>query len=220
MRIQDFDISINLLSVLMWQDNEAPAFTELIRLKNQWYARNYSDFWQGWERDVFDLNTANDFGLSVWARILGVPMQVTLGPQDLNKPTFGFGSFNQNFGRGNFTRKSEATLSLSTEQQRTVLRMRYFQLVSRGTVPEINEFVGRVFSNLGPVYVLDGLDMTLTYVFGFAPDYNLAFLLENYDMLPRPSAVGVRYIVTTRPVFGFGNTNQNFNNGTFYTSRL
>ena len=50
--------------------------------------------------------------------------------------------------------------------------------------------------------MLDPLDMTyLYYVFNFNPDERLRVLLENFDLMPRPSGVGVKYrIVTKKPL--------------------
>ena len=56
----------------------------------------------------------------------------------------------------------------------------------------------------GRIYALDPLNMTITYVFTFQPDSSLSLVLESFDLLPRPSGVRLRTIVTTRPVFGFG----------------
>ncbi|WP_231668322.1 DUF2612 domain-containing protein [Ralstonia solanacearum] len=50
----------------------------------------HTAFWENWIRDVFDLRTANDFGLSVWSEILGVPLAVTVDPTKPGTPVFGF----------------------------------------------------------------------------------------------------------------------------------
>jgi hypothetical protein len=84
------------------------------------------------------------------------------------------------------------------------------------SVTAINAGLKRILGSYGGVYVLDGLNMTyVTYVFGFQPDSALSFVLNNYDVMPRPAAVGVRYVIATRATFGFGQYNKNFNNGTF-----
>lgn len=212
-RIQEFDFSVDVLAPLLWQYNEAANLESLLTQKQVWYTQHQTQFWADWYRDVFDLRTANDFGLSVWAILLGVPLEVSLAPS-LGKPTFGFGVNNKNFGRGNFSSRSTGLAGLTREQKRLVLRLRYYQLVSRGTVPEINRFLNSLFG-YRQAYVLDGGNMELVYVFTFVPDSQLQFVLEQYDLLPRPAGVGVRYIVSTRQVFGFGETNQNFGNGTF-----
>jgi len=123
---------------------------------------------------------------------------------------------NRNYDHGGFSNANGGTAGLSVEQQRILLRLRYYQLISRCTVPDINRICAAVFSELGTVYVLDGNDMSyVIYVFDFSPGSQLSFLLEQYDLLPRPAGVGVKYNIITRPVFGFGQFNKNFDNGTF-----
>jgi hypothetical protein len=64
--------------------------------------------------------------------------------------------------------------------------------------------------------VLDPHDMTyVVYVFTFQPTPGLTFVLDTYDLLPRPAGVGARRIVVTRPSFGFGQHHTNFGHATF-----
>lgn len=213
MRIQALDYSVNLLQALLWQYNEALKLQSLLESKQDWYNVEYSEFWENWYRDVFDLRTANDFGLSVWAIILNVPLTITSGGEPSTN-LWGFGPFRKNFNRGNFA-PSTSGIKLTTAQKRLVLQLRYFQLVTRGAIPEINKFLAYVFADYGKVYVLDGLDMTMDYIFTFTPPSQLRFVLESFDVLPRPAGVGVNFVVLIRDTFGFGPFHQNFNRGTF-----
>lgn len=213
--VQQFDCSVDLLKALLWQHNNAHALESLIRSKQAWYTENQCDFWNNWYRDVFNIDTANEFGLSVWSRILGVPLQVTV-EGSIGKPAFGFGANHQNFNNGNFARAQAGDIPLNLSQSRLVLKLRYFQLVSRGSVTEINEWLASLFGDQGDVFVVDSLDMTFaTYFFRFQPDAQLRFILEKFDILPRPAGVGVKYQVQIRPAFGFGVNHLNFNNGSF-----
>lgn len=216
--IQSVGFSVDILRALLWQYNNAPRLEAILTQKQEWYDENQSLFWDDWVRDVFDLRTANAFGMKVWAIILGLPLTVSVGPTETTAPAWGFGALRQNFTRGNFGRSGSGSISLTLEQQRLVLRLRYFQLVGRCNVPEINKFMLAVFGSSGPVTVTDNLDMTMSYTFGFAIDSQLAFVLRNFDLLPRPSTVGIDYDVFAYPVFGFGVYNLNFNNGNFPSS--
>jgi hypothetical protein len=214
-QVQQFDCSVDLLKALLWQHDNAEKLKALVAAKQAWYRDNQCDFWGSWYRDVFNLDTANEFGLSVWSRILGLPLQVRI-EGSRSKDAFGFGSSHRNFGNGNFARGQSGEQSLSSDQARTALKMRYFQLVSRGSVTEINEWLRALFGNEGGVFVSDSGDMTLaTYFFSFAPSSQLKFILEKYDLLPRPAAVGVEYQIQVRPSWGFGTNHLNFENGNF-----
>lgn len=214
-RIQDFDFSVDLLKALLWQHDNAEGLKTLLQRKQEWYEVNQTQFWEDWYTNVFDLDTANDFGLAVWARILNIPLQVRV-EGDVLKDAFGFGTNHKNFENGNFARAEAGDIPLTTEQQRLVLKLRYFQITSRGAIPEINEWLASLFGSQGTVFVVDSNDMEFaTYFFSFQPDSQLAFILEKYDLLPRPAAVGIKYQVQVKPSFGFGVNHLNFNNGNF-----
>lgn len=215
LQIQDIDASVDLLAALLWRHDNAENLTALLTKKQEWYAVNQSGFWDDWYRDVFDIRTANDFGRAVWAIILGVPLNKLVSQVGTSKPTWGFSRSNRNFGHGNFTAVGSTSVALPAEQQRAILQLRYLSITGRNTIPELNRIMAYVFRNEGPVYVLDGLDMTITYVFNFEPSPFITFIINNLYLLPRPAAVRVKYIVASRPAFGFGVYNKNFDNSNF-----
>lgn len=144
-------------------------------------------------------------------RILDVPLGIDIPPSEKEKIGVGFGKKKANF-RANFRRNADYTLSLTPEQKRLIIRMRYFNLTQSPTVTNINEFLKRFFWNEdSKVFVLDPLDMTyMYYVFNFNPDERLRVLLENFDLMPRPSGVGVKYRIVAKKAFGHGEHRKNF----------
>lgn len=193
--IQDFDSSLNLMVAILWQYEDAEKLKAIVSAKQAWVNANQRDFWSSWYTDVFNIDTANAFGLSVWSRILDAPLKIDVAAQTKKIP-FGFGSFNKNFNRGNFGVDSDQSQGLNVEQQRMVIRFRYFQLTTRCAVPEINQFLSEMFGHLGPAYVTDPKDMSvITYNFGFTPDSQLQFVLDEFDLLPRPAGVGVKWVI-------------------------
>jgi len=217
--IQPFDPFANLEQALLWQYDGAPRLRALVESKQAWFDGAQGQFWTDWYTDVFDLRTANDFGLSVWAFILDLPL-LAYAPASGDRPVWGFGEFNRNFFDGNFGRDNDAALSLSTEQRRLALRLRYFQLTTRGAVTEVNAFLAYLFGDEGLVYVLDGLDMTATYVFTFPPSAPLLFVLQNFDLLPRPAGVRVNILINPAERFGFAPYYLNFENSNYGGSFL
>ena len=193
--IQDFDSSLNLMVAILWQYEEAEKLKAVVEAKQQWVNQNQRDFWYGWYRDVFNIDTANTFGLSVWARILDAPLTISVAPQK-NKIPFGFGSFNKNFSNGNFGINNDQSQGLSLEQQRLVIRFRYFQITTTCSIPEINQFLKDSFSSDGKAYVTyDKPANKIIYNFGFTPDSQLKFVLDEFDLLPRPASIGVKWQV-------------------------
>lgn len=210
-RVQQFDFSVDLLRAILWQYEDAAGMQSLLRAKLTWYDENQRDFWENWRRDVFDLTTADDFGCAVWGVILGLPLSIGQ-PGTGDRPNFGFGANNLNFENGSFGRLSDGVAGLTLEQKRLVLRLRYFQLVSDGSVPFTNYTLQKVF---GQGYVIDNNDMTVTYVFQTELSAALRTVLTQFDLLPRPAGVGINTIILTDPVFGFGPDHENYENGPF-----
>jgi Protein of unknown function (DUF2612) len=214
--IQLFDFSINLLQAILWQYNDATNIQGILAEKNAWYIANQQDFWSEWIQNVFNLATANQFGLSVWSVILGLPLYVN-APYDPDAPTWGYGGTNGdvNFDNGNFNDNGGYSFFLPLNTQRIALQLRYFQLVSSGTLPEINRALAYVFASYGSAYLLDNHDMTQTYFFNFPVTWDLAYLFKNYDVLPRPAGVSSSVIDATLVYFGFNTFNDNFDNGNY-----
>jgi hypothetical protein len=217
--IQAFDFSVDVLRGLLWQHNRATKLRALLEAKQAWFDTNHTAFWTDWLHDVFDLRTANAFGCQVWARILGI--RLAPPPNGTAGPAWGFGEFHENFDNAPFATSGPESVQLTVEQQRIVLRLRWYQLTIRPSVTEINRMLADVFSDLGLVYVLDPRDMSdITYVFTFVPDPRLVFVLTEFDILPRSSTIGVQLTTTAREAWGFGPDRQNFDNAPFGNPQL
>lgn len=68
-------------------------------------------------------------------------------------------------------------------------------MVTNGVIPDINRFMQWLFADDGFVYVVDNLDMTITYVFNFTPSPDVLSVFELYDILPRPAGVSVSIVI-------------------------
>ena len=213
--IQMFDLSVNLLQAILWQYNDAQNLQALIVAKQAWYNSNQQAFWQGWIANVFNLDTADEFGLGVWSIILGLPNFINQSSPGPDVPTFGFdGSGDFNFDNGILADANGSSVVLSVATQRLVLQLRYFQLCSSGTVPEINRFLSFLFGGANKAWLIDNHDMTQTYIFNFPVNWELAYAFNNLDILPRPSGVGSSWIDATLEYFGFDSAHLSFDQAT------
>lgn len=219
--IQEIDYSVNLLQSLLWQHNNATKLTQLVRGKQDWFAVNQSKFWSDWIVNVFDLRTANAFGLKVWSVILDMPINIVTAPTPRINNDFGFGVLRKNFGHGTFGQMGSGNINVTLEDARIALRLRYFKLICRPTIPQINQFLSMLFTPRGTrAYVVDNFDMTFNVVFENEQSATLLTMLSDYDVLPRPATVGTDVStgpITTRDSFGFGPYNENFGHGTFFS---
>ena len=213
---QEIDYNVNILRAILWQYESAEKIVGLAQAKQAFVSQAQSQFWSDWERDVFNVNTANDFGLSVWARILNISLGFESEP-DLTKVAFGFGTDRSNFASpSNFGNRAGGFVGLTLEQKRIVIKLRYIQLTHRPSVPIINESIANVFGEGLSVFVYDNYEMEYAaYVFNQEPASQIRVILEKFDLLPRPSAVGVRWLVERKQSWGFGRERLNFGNGNF-----
>jgi hypothetical protein len=211
--IQSFDFSVNLLQAILWEYNNSTNLVGLLSLKAAWYDTNQTEFWQDWSTNVFNLETADQFGLIVWSIILGFPVYINSGAP--SGPFFGFnGSGNVNFDNGILAAPNGSSTTYSLETQRVALRLRAYQIASSGTVPEINRALADIFSSYGTAYLIDYHDMTQSYYFNFKVPADMAQLFNNTDILPRPAGVGSTWIDSSQTYFGFnGSGGVNFDNG-------
>jgi hypothetical protein len=238
--IQEFNYSVNILKSILWQYDKSPNILSLLTQKQDWYTEFQTDFWASWFTDVFNLQTANLFGLSVWSIILNVPLYVPYDPEPDDKPIFGFNDNSDfptlqntylNFDNSNFSSRGD-TIILTEEEQRFLLRLRYYQLTTRGEVWDVNRFLNYLVntSNIGftgEMYALDGLNMSMRYIITDEtfPQVLLDVLLK-LDILPRPAGVLIDgVLVNWELTFGFNNnddfpllenTYMNFENGNFF----
>ncbi len=213
MNIKEYNCNINLLSALLWQDDNTVNLKGLLEAKQSWYQKNHCEFWENWQRDVFDLNTANDFGIRVWSEILNIQLFATNEASPDDFMAFGFDHVGaENFDSGNFATDSNQSFLITTEQRRTLLKLRFFQLITRAAIPEINRFFATIFSN---IYALDGNDMTMTYVNLDSLPSELRRAIVELDLLPRPAGVSIDFASTAFDSFGFSDSSTNFDNGNF-----
>lgn len=198
MRIQELDYNVDLLQYIAWQYDQS-NLAELIQNRQAAINDLHRDFWDNWYRDVFDLRTANNFGCNVWALIHGVDFSNRI--PIAGRIGFGYGEHRLNYTvpprtGGNYVlRDGSNTSDLPVELKRIILRFRAFVYFNDISVPNINAFLADIFSNDGPAYVVDNLDMSMVYRLNFPVTDILRFALDNYDILPQPAGVSVSYEV-------------------------
>lgn len=211
---EQFDLTVNPDKALLWEYDQAENLIALINAKKAWYGVNHELFWSEWASHIFNLTSLDEFGCTVWAIILGVTFQVQQESRLTSKAIGLDYTDAPNFDRSNFGSFDSYYVGLTLAQKQLVLKMRYRQLTSRGTLPEINSMLAYIFGT-GNAYAVDNLNMTISVGFK-APDPDLYFVVTNYNLLPIPAGVGVTYSIFQRPSLGFDYTDAlNFDRGTF-----
>lgn len=191
MKVFNFNNSCNLLSCLLWQYDKAENLQSLVQSMQNDFDGNTRDFWNNWYTNVFNIKTANTFGLQVWGATLGV-----------ERPSY---------------LKDGVETPYSDNQYRLFMLSRALLFNMDGSIYQINRYMGFLFPGKA-IIVQDGLDMTINYLFYYDPTPEELTVLQNIEFLPRPSGVNVQVsYLNPNTVFGFeGSDLSNFDNGTFF----
>lgn len=64
-KIQSFDFHSDLLKAILWQYEDAENLKALAKYKADYFEQSTVKFWRDWYRDVFNIDTANEFGLNI-----------------------------------------------------------------------------------------------------------------------------------------------------------
>lgn len=214
MRIKTPTFTFDALDGLMWQDNQSENMIALMEAYNERISTVHTEFWEDWYNNVYNLMTANEFGLKVWSIILDLPLFGTNTPSPANYPAFGFATTSKNFGFSNFATDSNSQYGLTTEQKRTLLRLRYYQLVSRGNSWETNRFLQSVFGS-GIIHVINNQDMSMDAVITGPIDSEVLRAVKEQDLIPRPATVEIRFVNGVIKNWGFSSNARNFYDGNF-----
>lgn len=144
---------------------------------------------------IFDVDTAQGYGLDVWGRIVGVSRVLRL-PSAGN--FFGFKessdahSMNESifYGGGTLT----SNFSLSDGSFRRLILAKALANICDGSIPGINQILINLFGTYGNCYVIDGGDMTLIYSFGSTLSTVDFAIISQSGVLPRPAGVSATIV--------------------------
>lgn len=186
---------------------------------------------------VWNVDTAQGFGLDYWGRIVGVsrviPIPGTAGSfgfdnEDSPPDWENFGSVGKAGVGGPFYAGEVTTggYSLNDTSFRTLILTKALANICATTAPALNQLIQNLFPGRGRAYTVDkGKSnssiggMQMTYVFEFSLSSIEYAILAYSGVLPHPAGVLVSIVVIPKGSFGFreqGTLVQPFNFGTFY----
>lgn len=194
----------------------SPTLVQMIDSMNQYFdpradLQNFYDY-------VWNVDTAQGFGLDTWGKIVNVSRDLTI--LDPNSKVLGFDEADgEPFNQGVFYngKLSTVTYTLDDDGYRQLILVKALSNISICSAPSINQQLRNLFPGRGKCYVNDNLDMSMRLTFEFAlKPYELAIILQA-NAITRPAAVEV--LITSFPTDNFGFVEGNgepFNQGTFY----
>jgi len=140
---------------------------------------------------LWNVDTAQDAGLDIWGRIVGVTRVVpTVAGLDfgfeeagtLSSVGFGQGAF---FSGGSVT----ANNTLSADAFRLLIFAKALANITDCSITSINQLMLNLFPGRGDCHVQDNNDMTLTYVFNFVTTPVEKAVIQGSGVLPKPTGV-------------------------------
>lgn len=144
---------------------------------------------------VWNVDTAQGYGLDVWGRIVGVSRALALPATAGN---FGFNEANSwtGFGQGGFFSGGgiSPNLLLSDADFRLLILAKAATNITDGSIPSINAILLALFPLRGKCYVADGLNMSLTYTFQFPLNPVEVAIVQASGVLPNPAGVVVNVV--------------------------
>lgn len=192
MEVANIQNTANLLECILWQYDNATKLKALVQSCQDEFEGNTKDFWDNFYTNVFNLDTANSFGLAVWGLCLGI-----------ERPRYTYGGQEYVY---------------SDDMYRLFLKSRSNFFSMDGSIYQFNRYMEFLFPNK-PILVIDNLDMTFRVVFYYTPTAEEWLVLNNPDFLPRPSGVELELvIIAPEKIFGFeGSLLAGFDQGTFFS---
>lgn len=167
---------------------------------------------------VWNVQTAQGFGLDIWGKIVGVNRNLNVAVTSEN---FGFseGGSYYPFGQQPFYNGPETgAVILGDAAYRTLISVKALANISAATIPSYNQLLKNLFAGRGLCFVSDLGNMRIQYVFSFyLTPYEIAVLTQS-NVLPRPAGVLAQGIQVYQPdTFGFSEAGgyQTFGHGTF-----
>ena len=171
---------------------------------------------------VWNVDTAQGFGLDIWGRIVGVSR---------NLQYFGGGGSYFGFRQGKGQPFNQAPMrygytdfiqnvTLADADYRTLIMLKAMANISSCTAPALNQLLRNLFAQRGRCYVQDTGAMTMHYVFEFRLTATEQAIFSGSGVFPRPAAVGTQAVnVIPSDVFGFaGSGLQPLGSGTFFST--
>ena len=153
---------------------------------------------------MWNVATAQGYGLDVWGRIVGVNrvIQLTATATYFGFEEAGTGNSNSNpWGPGGTGAwysgvPNTSNYALSDTAFRTLIYAKALSNISNGSIQSINQILVTLFPGQGGnAYVTDGENMTMQYVFNWALTPVQLAIVSQTGVLPKPVGVAASIVV-------------------------
>jgi Protein of unknown function (DUF2612) len=186
----------NVGQTIISQYSNSPILVKLIQNFNAYIdpSANFDAFYNM----IWNLQTAQGYGLDVWGRIVGVQrvLQVSSGVY------FGFAEAGDSaetpFNQAPFYSGGATTgnFALTDAAFLTLIYAKAFYNISDGSIPSINNILMTLFGSQGTCFVTDLGGMAMTYTFNFTLSPVDFAIVSQSGVLPKPTGVALTIVQT------------------------
>lgn len=185
---------LNIINTVASEYANSPTLMQLI-----WNTFNYFEpagLIDDWFDNIWNIVTAQGYGLDVWGRIVGVSRILEVA----NAGYFGFEealptSLEWNQGIFYSGTQINNNFLLSDDSFRILILAKAMANICNGSAPQINQILLTMFPQRGNCYVQDNGNMTMDYVFDFQLSSVEISIVEQSGVLPNPSGMVVTIVI-------------------------
>ena len=195
---------LNVEQTIISQYGTSATITKLIQNMNE-YLDPRADFDTFFDF-VWNVETAQGFGLDIWGRIVNVSRELTINAQ---QSYFGFSDAlpgSHPFDEAPFyvgDPGATQTYILGDDAYRQLILVKALTNISATNAPTLNQLLQNLFGDRGRCYVNDMGGMRLRYTFEFnLTAYEWAIITQSGAM-PHPAGVETSMFNNELPLFGF-----------------
>lgn len=186
-------LSPNIDLTLISQYAQSPVLTQLIDNLAGYFDQSVN--WNTFYQYVWNIDTAQSWGLDFWGKVLGVTRYLTIPAtaQYLGLTGSDGTSSGYPFDVGVFFdgATDTQTYALQDSDYRILLYAKALSNISRTCIPVLNQLLMLLFSSYGDAYVEDAGSMQMTIYLGFAPTAIQLAIVEQSGTIPHPTGVAV-----------------------------
>ncbi|MEX5413422.1 DUF2612 domain-containing protein [Atlantibacter hermannii] len=213
----------NVKDTILTQYADSPKLRSLIETFND--ALDLNEFSEEFLTSMWDISTADTYGLDVWGKIVGISRLL-----NVEQVTTFFG-FDESFtSTENTSPKSfdeapffdgplkTTTYRMSNDAYRILIMAKAMSNITDCSIPNINRLLNYLFGSNGQVFVAITSVMSIRYVFLYEISPVERAIILNSNAITKPSGVSVSLmVIDSQNTFGFAEAGlQPFDNGTFF----
>jgi hypothetical protein len=187
--VQDLDATVES------EYASSPFLDYLVAAFNQ--AVGCNALFEAFYDQIWCIDTAGDYGLAIWGRIVGVKRVLTVAAGDYLGLTGAEDSASGDALDSGILYSGEPTTfqyEVSLDTYRMMILAKAAANICDGSAPEVNQILLSLFPGRGNCWVQDNNDMSVTYMFSFPLQPFEVSIVLNSGVLPTPCGVAANVI--------------------------